>query len=319
MSAALIHATLTWQWGVEVIFEYVGGSRDTNGRVKNMELIRDDRTVTHERMQLVLEAIRQQEFTRAVILADYLPGHGNARFVKDAADIFWKWDNFHYDEAKKPLVDMGTLAKTLVSDTQLRKIADTILRLQKESSKIILAMSALRKLKESGEVVLTDDILEGWISILGDTIANTRRRAESDPIDCVLRCYRAVEVTSQIAQVKLGMNPWKPNWDTLNKAQLVAYCEKIRSTQPPNKISLDSGIKLIEILTSALDVEIIKNIRDIEITRNQSYLEHGYNRILKHTAIRMMEKMEIVVPILLNNAGIKDNPFAVANGLTIEA
>jgi CRISPR-associated protein (Cas_Cas02710) len=319
MSAALVHAALTPKWGADVIFEYVGGSRGSTGRVLEMELIRDDGIVTQERMTLVLEAVRQQEFTRAVILADYLPGHGNARFLKEAADIFWKWDNFHYDEAKKPLEDISILAKTLVSDTQLGKIADTILRLQKESGKIMLAMSALRKLKEKGDVFLTDAILAGWISILGDTIANARRRSESDPLDCVLRCYRAVEVATQVGIFKLGVNPRKPDWSVINVEKSTAYKCNIQSTELPRNISLELGIKLIETLSSQLPEDVHQSIKVIMSSRNQSYLEHGYDRVLKRTSLSLMVRMESVVPVLLNHVGIKNDPFIVAEQLKIVA
>ncbi len=319
MSAALIHAAITRHGGVEVLFEYVGGSRDSAGRVQEMELIRDDGTVNRERMTLVLEAIRQQEFTSAVILSDYLPGHGNAGFLKKATDIFWSWDNFHYDETKKPLEDISIPANTLVNDGQFGKVADTVLRLQKESGSIGLAMSALRQLKEKGGTAMNQDILDGWISVLGDTIANAHRRAQSDPADCVLRCYHAVEVATQIVVLKLGVNPWKPDWKTLGDAKVAAYNFKIQSTQPPRNISLDLGIKLIETLTSPLPEEVNQGIKDIMSTRNQSYLEHGYDRVLKRTALRLMTKMESIVPVLLRHIGIKDDPFAVANRLRIEA
>jgi len=319
MSAALVHAALIQKWSAEVIFEYVGGSRGPTGRVLEMELMRDDGIVTQERMTSVVESVRQQEFTRAVILADYLPGYGNAGFLKEATDIFWKWDNFHYDEANKPLEDISILAKTFVGDAQLRKIADTILRLHTESSKIMLAMSALRKLKENGDVVLTGDILEGWISILGDTVANARRRAESDPLDCVLRCYRAVEVATQVAIFKLGVNPRKPDWNVIGDEKLIAYLRNIQSTQPPRNISLDLGIKLIETLSSPLPEDVHQSIKVIMSSRNQSYLEHGYDRVLKKTALSLMTKMERVVPVLLNHVGIIDDPFVAANRLRIEA
>jgi CRISPR-associated protein (Cas_Cas02710) len=319
MSAALVHAALTQKWGAEVIFEYVGGPRGSTGRVREMELIRDDRTVTDERIKLVLEAVHQQEFSRAVILTDYLPGHGDARFLKEVADIFWKWDNFHYDEVKKPLEDISIQAKTLIGNIRLGKIADTILRLQKESGKIMLAMSALRKLKVKGDVVLTDDILEGWITILGDTIANARRRAESDPLECVLRCYRAIELTTQIGISKLGVNSQKPDWTLLSDDQLTAYKSKIQSNQVPRNISLDLGTKLIETLSSPLPENVHQSIKVIMSSRNQSYLEHGYDRILKKTALGLMTRMENVVPVLLNHVGIKDDPFVIADRLRIEA
>ena len=81
MSAALIHAALTRQWSTEVIFEYVGGPRDTNGRVRKMELKRDGGIVTKERIITVLDSIRQQEFAHAVFLAGNLPAEDTGKPV----------------------------------------------------------------------------------------------------------------------------------------------------------------------------------------------------------------------------------------------
>jgi hypothetical protein len=138
-------------------------------------------------------------------------------------------------------------------------------------------------------------------------------------LDCVLRCYRAVEVATQVAIFKLGVNPRKPDWNVIGDEKLIAYLRNIQSTQPPRNISLDLGIKLIETLSSPLPEDVHQSIKVIMSSRNQSYLEHGYDRVLKKTALSLMTKMERVVPVLLNHVGIIDDPFVAANRLRIEA
>ncbi len=319
MAAAMVHAALTQQWGTEVIFEYVGGPRDANGRVRAMELKRDNGIITRERMLAVLGSIRQYEFARAVLLADSLPLKGKAGFVRKAADLFWRWDNFHYEETEQFMEEMASQAKVLDDDKQLHKIADTILRMQKVSGRMKLAIGILRQMKDEGTTSLNQDALEGWIAILGDTIANARRRAQTDPVDCVLRCYRAIEIATQIAVFKLGINPWKPDWKKLGEEKLATYISKIKSQEPPRQISLDLGIKLIETLTLPLPEEVNKDIRTIMSARNFSYLEHGYDRVSEHTALSLMKKMEKVTTVLLSMTDIKSDPLAIANQLSIEA
>ena len=319
MSAALVHAALTQKWGAEVIFEYVGGSRGPTGRVMEMELMRDDGIVTKERMKLVLEAIRQQEFARAVILAEYLPGHGNAGFLKSSVGVLWSWDNFHYDDTLKSLEAVATQAQTLIGDEQLGMLADTVLRLNKISSGIGSSLIILSQLKISGSTAMDQKLFEGWINILGDAIANARRRKNSDPVDCVLRCYRAAEIATQIAVLKLGVNVWRPNWDNLSKEKLEAYCNILHQAEPPFQVSLDAGIKLIETLTSPLPDIINQEIKKMETARNHSYLEHGYDKASSHTAQSLLAKIEKIIPALLVKVGIHDNVFEIADKLRIEA
>ena len=318
MAAAMVHAALVQQWGMEVVLEYVGGPRDTNGRVTDMELKRDNGIITQERMVAVLDSIRQQEFARAVFLASSLPGYGKAGFLRKAADLFWRWDNFHYEETAQLMQETATQAKVL-NDGQFRRIADTILRLQKVNGRIKLATGILRQAKDDGTTSLNQDALEGWIAILGDTIANARRRLQTDPVDCVLRCYRIIEVATQIVVFKLGINPWKPDWKKLEIEKLDGYLLKIHSQEPPRIVSLDTGIKLIESLTSPLPEEINRDIKEIMNVRNFSYLEHGYNKVSEHTARSMMMKMERATAALLSKADIRGNPLDIASQLRIDA
>ncbi len=319
MAAAMIHAALTQQWGTEVIFEYVGGPRDTNGRVKEMVLQRDKGIITQERIVAVLDSIRQHEFAHAAFLADSLRRHGKAGFLRKAADLFWRWDNFHYEETAQLIDEIASQAKVLIDDEQFRKIADTILRLQKVSSRIELAIGTLRQMKNEVTMPLSQAALEGWIAILGDTIANARRRAQTDPVDCVLRCYRAVEEATQIAIFTLGINPWKPDWKIMGEEKLATYLSKIHGTTPPRQVSLDSGIKLIETLTSPLTEEVNKDVKTIMSARNFSYLEHGYDKVSEHTVSSVMTKMEKATAVLLSKSDIKDDPLIIADQLRIEA
>ena len=53
--------------------------------------------------------------------------------------------------------------------------------------------------------------------------------------------------------------------------------------------------------------------------RNYSYLEHGYDKVLKRTALSLVTKTETIVPVLLYRAGLKDNPIAMSDQLGIGA
>ncbi len=284
-----------------------------------MVLKRDSGIITRERIGTVLDSIRQQEFARAAFLAGYLPGHGKAGFLKKASDLFWRWDNFHYEETSQLLDETASQAKVLMDDGQFQKIADTVIRLQKVSGRIMLAIGILRQIKDGSTTPLNQAAFEGWIAILGDTIANARRRSQTDPVDCVLRCYRAIEVATQIVVIKLGINLWKPDWGKIGKEKLAAYLSKINSQEPPRQVSLDLGIKLIETLTSPLPEEVNKDIRTIMSARNFSYLEHGYDKVSEHMARSLMTKMEKATTILLSKADIKDEPLVIADQLRIEA
>lgn len=321
MSAALVHAALTTDWDAEIIFEYVGGQRESNGRFTagGEELIRDNGIVTKKRITEVLLSTRQQEYARALLLARNLPAHGKAGFLKKAVEIFWRWDNFHYDEADPLLREIAAQAELLVDDKQFQKIADTILRLKRVCGKIKLALNNLRQLEERDTAPFNPVAFEGWLTVLGDTIANSRRRLASDPVDCVLRCYRAIEVAAQIAICRLGINPWKPDWKKLEKVKLDAYLLRIRNQEPPRQLSLDNGIKLIEVLTSPLGQDVNRDIRNIMGARNLSYLEHGYNKADKETARSSLEKVERMSGILLSKANIEDDPLAFAYKMRLEA
>ncbi len=319
MAAAMIHAALAQQWSTDIIFEYVGGSRNADGRVREMVLKRDSGIITQERIVTILDSIRNKEFARAVFLAGSLPRHGKAGFLRKAADLFWRWDNFHYEETAQLMEEIANQAKVLIDDRQFQKIADTVLRLQKVGSRMRLATAALRQLKDSGTTSLGQDTLEGWIAILGDTITNARRRARTSPVDCVLRCYRAIEIATQITVFKLGVNIWKPDWKKLREEKLATYLLEIHSQEPPRQVSLDTGIKLIETLTSPLPEEVNKDIRITMSARNFSYLEHGYDKVSEHMARSLMTKSEKVTAILLSRAGIEDDPLAIAEQLKIEA
>jgi hypothetical protein len=319
MAAAMIHAALNQQWGIEVIFEYVGGPRGSNGRVREMLLKRDGGIITQERTAAVLDSIRHKEFARATFLTGSLPKHGKAGFLKKAADLLWRWDNFHYEETAQLLDEIVSQAKILIDDGQFNKVANTILRLQEVSGRIKLATEMLEQIKDNGNTSINRNAFKGWMAILGDTIANARRRSQTDPVDCVLRCYRAIEVATQITIVGLRVNPWKPDWGKMGKEKLAIYLSKIDRQEPPRQVSLDWGIKLIETLTSPLDEEVDRDIRTIMTARNFSYLEHGYDKVSEHAAQSSLTKTEKATVALLSKAKIKDDPLAIADQLKIEA
>ena len=87
----------------------------------------------------------------------------------------------------------------------------------------------------------------------------------------------------------------------------------------PQQLTLQNGIKLLEVLSSPLPPDTNKDIKDIMSLRNYSYLEHGYERVSKETAQKILEKMEGVVNTLASKSGTKGNPLDCAREMRLEA
>jgi hypothetical protein len=322
MAAALTHAVLTRDIGVEIVFEYVGGGRGANGRVNEMNemvVMRDTGIITRERITTVIQSIRQQEFVRAAFFSRNLPKHGKALFLRQATEHFWRWDNFHYDDTAKYIDEIATQARVLIEDEQLGKIAETISRHKKHNANIKLAISLLRQAKDDNNLSLNKAVIDGWLAMCGDTIANAKRRLDSDPVDCVLRCYRAVETTAQLTLFNLGVNPWKPDWNKLGPEKCKELLSIIGSKELPKNITLYTGIKLIQILTSPFTPEFASDLGNIMGTRNNSYLEHGYDKVPNQAAKGLVEKTEQISSLLFPRTGLKGDILSIAHELRIEA
>lgn len=319
MAASMVHVALSQQWGTDIIFEYVGGPRDEYGRAKEMVVQRAPQTIVQELASKVVECLRQQDYARAMYISEGLPKRGKAGFLKKVTLLLWHWDNFHYEAAFPLIEECAGQAKVLIDNAQYSTLADTVTKLQRVADRIRLALEALEELQKGGQPSLAKGSAEGWLYILGDTVANARRRVNSNPTDSVLRSYRAIEVATQIGLASLGINPWHPAWDALPEAKRSNYLRTFGVEEPPHQLSLWNGFNLLESLTSQFAPQIKADIIDITSSRNYSYLEHGYNKVSKDTAKKILAKMEGVVTTITSKAGIRRNPLDCAEELRLEA
>jgi len=316
MAASMVHVALSQQWGTDIVFQYVGGPRDQNGKVTDMSIQRSPETALQELVSNIMGCLRDREYTRAMYSSAWLPKRDKFGFLKKAAHIMWHWDNFHYNEAISLIQECRGQANVLTGDAQYSLLADTIVRLNRVTERVHLAIVALEELQQGSGVEIKRGAAEGWVYILGDTIANARRKVISSPIDSVLRSYRAIEVATQLTLTRLKVNPWKPDWEHLPEEQFLATAE---DKNPPRQLSLWNGVKLLEVISSPLLPKQIDDLRDIMTARNFSYLEHGYSTVSKETAQKILTKMERVVIAITAKAGLDAKPLECAEELRLEA
>lgn len=318
MAGALTYVALSAPWDAALSFRYTGGTRNEYGRVKDMVVRIDELTAVRELAVKVLERAREHDYARALYLAENLPKRAKFDFIRKAMLALWYWDTFHYKESTSLLTECAQQARVLVDDALCSRLADTVVRLKGVTGITELALEKLDKLQKGEQPPLTKEAGNGWLYLLGDTIANARRRVKSNPTDSVLRCYRALEIATQIALVRLGINPWQPDWARLSEGQQSTYLAVLGVPELPSQLSLHNGLKLLEALSSPLTPQTNQDIGDITTTRNYSYLEHGYQRVLLGTAEKLLSKAERIVAEIILKAGIDKNPLECAQELRLE-
>ncbi len=274
MSAATVHSALTTSFAGELELHYVGGSvRDKNGRVirEAMEIRRAAQTATQERMERILELMREHRYELAAYLAEGLPEQGRSWFLKSASKALLLWDNFAYEEAATILRGLNQQAQILVDDPKLGRLAETVRRLVSEViTHILETVKAFRKWEISDQVSIS---LEGVQLLCADILENASRHLQRrEWNEAVLRSYRALEAAVQGALALLGINPWRFE---LLPEQKEAIQEQLGYM--PKELTLWSGIIVWQIVTDKrLDDEKQKCLKDIQQLRNRSILEHGY-------------------------------------------
>ncbi len=274
MSAAIVHSALTTSFAGELELHYVGGSvRDKNGRVirEAMEIRRAAQTATQERMERILELMREHRYELAAYLAEGLPEQGRSWFLKSASKALLLWDNFAYEEAATILRGLNQQAQILVDDPKLGRLAETVRRLVSEvTTPILETVKAFRKWEISDRVSIS---LEGVQLLCADILENASRHLQRrEWTEAVLRSYRALEAAVQGALALLGVNPWRFE---LLPEQKEAIQEQLGYM--PKELTLWSGIIVWQIVTDKrLDDEKQKCLKDIQQLRNRSILEHGY-------------------------------------------
>lgn len=289
MSAALVHASLTFPLVGELELHYVGGQvRDENGRVirEAMEIRRQSRTLTHERMRQVLEAISQYRYEIANNLAELLPDVGKAGFVKRVSRFLLKWDSFDYEGAWHELRQIANQASALLDDGDVGKVAEAVRRFAETAKEFPMLVGELRRLMQGGKVEDTPN-LENFALLCADVLENAKRcQARRQFNEAVLRSYRALEVAVQGALLNKGVNPWCPDWGQVKDE----VREKIEGQlgKLPQDLALWTGLVTWQALTGQVLREEEKFLRDLQNTRNRSILEHGYYSCDERDAERCM-------------------------------
>ncbi|MEJ5297973.1 MAG: TIGR02710 family CRISPR-associated CARF protein [Armatimonadota bacterium] len=288
MSAAAVHVALSSPISGQLFCDYTGGQtrEKGTGRVvpEAMQLRRSERTWTDEQIRLVIEALGSCNYPRASVLSSGLPDRGRASFVKEAAQSLALWDAFLYEEAANRLARQHAAANALLDDAEVESLAGCVLRLHEAGRILAPAVRELRKAEHGGIPSLSE---EAQALLIADAVENSRRKLTSgEATEAVLRAYRAVEVATQMGLIRLGINPWRPDWKALEPA----ICERIRKRlrrDLPDQLALASGLDVLRECGFPASPDFDRNVRDLQQMRNRSFLEHGYQSIGREDAIRL--------------------------------
>ena len=291
LSAAVVHAALTEPLGGQLVLEYTGGSvRDRTGRVlrEAMRLRRSENTATEELLRQVLNLLRRFAYREARAFAGKLPERGLARFVRHAVEALYAWDEFDYQASVQSIRKLYETARTMQDVPELAPVARLVSGLLEPGNRIEKLIRDLRELEKGEDRPFPP--LDATALLVADALENASRRLhEERPTDCVLRAYRAVECAVQARLLSKQINPWRPRWDGIGPSILTRYLEVLGGREPPRELSLTTGLRLLETLEGSLPAELQERLRDLQQHRNRSYLEHGYQRIDRDTATRLLQ------------------------------
>jgi CRISPR-associated protein (TIGR02710 family) len=289
LSAAAVHAALTEPLGGELKLDYTGGAvRDEQGRVlrEAMRVVRSERTATDEILQQVLNRLKQANYREARLLAERLPERGKSGFVRKAVQALYLWDEFDYEAATEILRRLCEVAKALSDDEQASPLAALVTRLLEPGNRLCALLLALRRAQQRQTALESEG--QHFSLLVADTLESALRRLhEGRATDSVLRSYRAVEVTIQAQLLQSGINPWRPDWQTVREETMKRYLELLNTTYPPRDLALSNGLALLEAMGRTFSEEEQKCLEDLRQLRNHSYLEHGYQRLKVEDARRL--------------------------------
>lgn len=291
MSAALVHSVITEPLNCEVILDYVGGiARNSAGRVisGNMELKTAPKTYIQESMRNVLDLLKTYSYSRALTLMNNFPKDGRAGFLKSATSALYLWDCFNYEIAFEELKKLREQAKVMKDDKQFGTMSQTILRLSEYAYGIVRAIEILRKLEnnQAKPTELSGDAVENSSYLIADALENGQRRLKEGRYeDAVLRFYKAVENTVQIALILRKINPWHPSYGETGESVCQNFLSKIEQISLPNTLALYTGLAFLEVLNGQdFDQTLKDKLRCLQRIRNYSMLEHGFEKVSEESA-----------------------------------
>jgi len=310
MSAALFYAAIMNATNTNLIFSYVGGKRTgTNGRVTTPINKYNAEVVYQHQYKKIYEQLKIHNYPQALTLAKQLTGSPTNTFIKNAVAIFANYDSLRYKEAKNLL---GHLAKMELAAEPtfflLQQLTNNIKKLRELLQRVIPVYISLKKTSNQQAEIQKKE-LGNASELVADYFCNAQRRIAQGLYDeAILRIYRALETATQIALLRLSVNPWKPAWHSLNNTVLEIYKEKLskppssvasknleqtvevnkeKQKPLPDKLSFYNSLVLIDLLYSEKIMPLIESkIKNISYLRNLSYLEHGYDSRSKEDAER---------------------------------
>jgi len=310
ISAALVHAAISEPLSGQLVLEYTGGPlRDSAGRVlrEAMHLRRSERTATEELLRQVLNLLHRSAYREARIFAQRLPDRGRAGFVRRAVEALYAWDEFDYEASVQSLRQLYGPARAMQDVPEVGAVAGLLCRLLEPGNRLERLVRDLRGLQE-GDGPFPP--LDATALLVADALENAARRlGEERPTDCVLRAYRAVECAVQAQLLARRINPWRPNWDELERLVLDRYLEAVDKKGLPRELALSTGLRLLETFEGPLPAPLQDRLRDLQLHRNRSYLEHGYQRIKHADAERLLEYAEELCAHILRTdmAGLRSS------------
>lgn len=304
MASALVHVALSGLYTGEVVLDYVGGKvRDENGRVirKSMEITRKEQTYFDELCNQILNNLKTYKYSKAKSLAEQLPEKGQGFYVKGLTNFLNYWDKFLYEEAMGEMRKIASIAQTYHYDHMLCNFSKII---EKMSPYVVQVTGLIRKLKrhDAQEHYMKDDIAIHRI-LVADTVENSHRRLfNNNPQDSVLRIYRAIEVSIHLKLFEMKINPAnKKTFEQLDKHEKDKFFKLSGLSSVPSFLALFSGLAMCKTHGLEISTETEAVIKDIANARNNSYLEHGYNKITIDQAESLFQKSNMVISSIIGD------------------
>lgn len=295
MSAALIYSVLTEPVDAEVVLDYTGGIvRNEAGRVIRgaMRVKRHHETRIEKIARDALNLLKCCQYSQAFSITRSLPDSGRFGFLKRAIEALYLWDNFHYQESFELLKKLRPQVDVLTDILLLKDILEVIKRLIQPSFSISNATNALSRIQNGDEIkkTLKGISKEELFLVPADALENAKRRFfEERYTDAVLRAYRAIESAVQIKLVSLDINPWNFSEEQINEEKRKQPTAFTKNNTLPSKLTLSSGLNLLKAFNKGISEELENALKEIQATRNNSYLEHGYHKVNREQAERIME------------------------------
>ncbi|MDI6890223.1 MAG: TIGR02710 family CRISPR-associated CARF protein [Thermodesulfovibrionales bacterium] len=295
MSAALTHGVLIEPVDAEVVLDYTGGiARNGAGRVTRgaMRVKRHHETRIEKIARDALNLLKYCQYSQAFSITRSLPDSGRFGFLKRAIEALDLWDNFHYQESSELLKKLRPQTDVLTDVPLPKDILEVIKKLIQSSFSISNATNALSRIQNGDEIkkALKGISKEELFLVPADALENAGRRfLEKRYTDAVLRAYRAIESAVQIKLISVDINPWDFDIERIGEEKRQQFSALTENNTLTSKLTISSGLNLLKVFNKGISEELENTLKEIQATRNNSYLEHGYHKVNREQAERIME------------------------------